>query len=194
MLLERGGPVSPEEEAARLAEVGVRHWTGDLGTVLKRAMAPCPEVAIDGEGRFYLAILDPEDRRLRRRLESLWPPVPQAARSGEQTAKELESLEGRWEEERAAERAEAAGLRRVLLHAVTQRARSRQRRRPQCSLTRCTRRPTMSTTCSATSSAASTIEKRSAISIAPMRSPPMPASRRLGAVAGATGYPRARRR
>jgi hypothetical protein len=119
VLLERGGPVRPEEAAARLAEVGVRHWTGDLATVLKRAMAPSPEVAIDGEGRFYLAILDPEDRRLRRRLDSLRPPAPRPARSGEQTPEELERLQRRWEEKRAAERAEAAGRRRVLLHAVT---------------------------------------------------------------------------
>jgi hypothetical protein len=117
VLLERDGPVRPEAAAARLAEVGVRHWKGDLVTALKRAMAPSPEVSTDEEGRFYLAILDTENYRLRRRLERIWPPEPRP-RTGGPTPEEIERSRRKWEEALAAERAAAARLRRVLLHGV----------------------------------------------------------------------------
>lgn len=114
VLLERGGPVAPEEAEERLAELGVTHWRGNLAMVLKRSMAPSPEVTTDEEGRFALAILDPEDHRIGRRLQALWPPEPPRDRK----IQSREEIERRWREKEAAERAEAAALRRVLLHAV----------------------------------------------------------------------------
>jgi hypothetical protein len=115
VLLERGGPVAPEEAGARLAELGVTHWRGDLGPILKKSMAPSPEVTTDEEGRFAFAILDPNDHRLAWRLRSLQPPAPRPAGAEPPSHEELER---RWREKRAAERAEAAALRRVLLHAA----------------------------------------------------------------------------
>lgn len=76
VLLERGGPVAPEEAGARLTELGITHWSGNLAMALKRSMAPSPEVTTDEEGRFALAILDPEHPRFGRRLQALWPPEP----------------------------------------------------------------------------------------------------------------------
>lgn len=115
VLLERGGPVAPEEAGARLAELGITHWRGDLGPILKKAMAPSPEVTTDEEGRFILAILDRKDRHLERRLEALDPPAPRPAPATPPTREEIDRG---WREREAAEEAEAAALRRVLLHAV----------------------------------------------------------------------------
>lgn len=115
VLLERGGPVAPEEAGARLAELGITHWRGDLGPILKKAMAPSPEVTTDEEGRFILAILDREDRHLERRLEALDPPAPRPAPATPPTREEIDRG---WREREAAEEAEAAALYRVLLHAV----------------------------------------------------------------------------
>ncbi|MFP3941554.1 MAG: hypothetical protein ACLF0P_14750 [Thermoanaerobaculia bacterium] len=125
VLLERGGPVALDEAAARLAELGVRHWHDDLAMVLKRSMAPSPEVTIDREGRFALAILDPEDDRLGRRLRKLRPPPPSASQPGPSSPQDLEAVHRKWRERQAAERKEAAALRRVLIHGVTVGARLR---------------------------------------------------------------------
>lgn len=117
VLLERGGPVPVEEAAARLEEVGVSHWREDLGMVLKRSMAPCPEVVLDADGRFALSTLDPSDRRLRRRLDNLDPPPPPSG-SGGLTQERFEEMDREWRAREAAEREEAAALRRVLVHGV----------------------------------------------------------------------------
>lgn len=118
VLLEGGGPMPVEDVAARLKEAGVRHWNQDLGLMLKRAMAPSPEVQIDGEGRFALAILDPSDRRLRRRLNNLDPPPPQPSRSDALTPERIAELKREWKAKEAAEREEAALLVRVLVHGI----------------------------------------------------------------------------
>lgn len=115
VLLEHGGPLSPEAAAARLTEAGYRHWNDDVASVLKRAMAPCPEVSTDDEGRFIIAILDPSDRRVARRLHAFEPPAP---RPGAPVEEEIERRRREWKARQAAERAEAAALRRVLLHGV----------------------------------------------------------------------------
>lgn len=118
VLLEGGGPMPVEDVAARLEEVGVRHWNEDLGLMLKRSMSPSPEVHIDDEGRFALAILDPSDRRLRRRLNNLDPPPPEPPRSGALTAERIAEITQKLRAKEAADREEAALLVRVLAHGI----------------------------------------------------------------------------
>lgn len=115
VLLEHGGPLSPEAAAARLVEAGFHYWNDDLVKSLKCAMASSPEVSTDDGGRFVIAVLDPADERIARRLRALEPPAP---RPGELAEQERERLRREREVLRAAERAEAAALRRVLLHGV----------------------------------------------------------------------------